>query len=123
MQKGSCLCGAVTFLVRNERPTGVICHCGQCRKQSGHFWASSVAEEADIEIDGDVRWFEASDAAKRGSCPMCGSFLFWKAHDESTMSFSLGALAAPAGLSISKHIFTRDKDDYYDIADDLPQHR
>ena len=37
------------------------------------------------------------------------------------MSFALGALDGPTGLRLEKHIFTADKGDYYDIADDLPQ--
>ena len=66
-------------------------------------------------------WFEATPAAARGFCPRCGSSLFWAAHDEDTLSSALGALNAPTGLSLTKHIFTAFKGDYYDIADDLPQ--
>ena len=120
--KGSCLCGAVRF----ETPDAVqglsACHCGQCRKQSGHVWSSAYAVETEITIDGDVRWYEASETAKRGFCPVCGSFLFWKAHDEDTLSFSLGSIDGPTGLTLQRHIFTGDKGDYYEIADDLPQH-
>ena len=55
-----------------------------------------------------------------GFFPRCGSFLFWTAHDEDTISFALGALDAPTGLTLEKHIFCEDKGDYYDIEDDLP---
>ena len=33
----------------------------------------------------------------------------------------MGALDAPTGLRLGKHIFVADKGDYYDIADGLPQ--
>ena len=119
--RGSCLCGAVKFAVRGT-PKGVsVCHCGQCRKQSGHVWSSAYVPERDLSIEGDVRWYEASDTAKRGFCPTCGSFLFWKAHDEDTMSFALGAIDGPTGLTLEKHIFTAGKGDYYEIADGVPQ--
>jgi hypothetical protein len=98
------------------------CHCGQCRKQSGHVWSSAYAAESEIRIEGEVRWYEASKTAKRGFCPVCGSFLFWKAHDEDTLSFSLGSIDGPTGAALQKHIFTGDKGDYYEIADDLPNH-
>ena len=74
-----------------------------------------------ITVNGKVTWYEASPMAKRGFCATCGSFLFWKAHDESTISFALGAIDGPTGLALEKHIFTADKGDYYEITDDLPQ--
>ncbi|WP_208352708.1 GFA family protein [Pseudaestuariivita rosea] len=121
MQKGSCLCGDITYRVTGT-PRGLsVCHCGQCRRQSGHVWASAVIEETDIQIDGPVAWYEASDIAKRGFCAKCGSFLFWKAYSEDTISFSLGSLDSPTGLRLEKHIYVSDKGDYYDIADGLPQ--
>ncbi|WP_227269953.1 GFA family protein [Roseobacter weihaiensis] len=121
MLRGSCNCRGVTFTVRGEVRSVSSCHCGQCRKQSGHVWASAVAEQPDIEIAGDVRWYAASPIAQRGFCPTCGAFLFWKHKDETSMSFALGALDGPTGLKLQKHIFVADKGDYYEIADDVPQ--
>lgn len=121
MIKGRCLCGGVSFEVIKGAKGFSVCHCGQCRKQSGHVWASGYAPAADIIITGEVRWFEATPTAKRGFCPTCGSSLFWKAHAEDTMSFALGALENPTGLTLEKHIFVADKGDYYEIADGLPQ--
>ncbi len=121
MLKGSCLCGDITFQT-DAAPLGAsMCHCSQCRKQSGGIWSSAYVAEIDLTITGDVLWYEASASAKRGSCPRCGSFLFWKAHDEDTISFALGAVDGPTGLELTKHIFVRDKGDYYTIADDVPQ--
>ncbi|WP_135506002.1 GFA family protein [Roseovarius aestuariivivens] len=121
MHRGSCLCGDITFTV-NDPPQGVsVCHCGQCRKQSGHTWASAYVPREALSIAGDVTWFEATPQAKRGFCARCGSSLFWAAHDEDTMSFALGALEEPTGLRLEKHIFVGSKGDYYDIADGVPQ--
>lgn len=118
---GSCLCTQITFQVTGT-PKGVsCCHCSQCRKQSGHVWASAFVPEADLVISGEPRWFQSSDRAKRGFCPNCGSFLFWKHAEDTHISFAMGALDGPTGLRLDKHIFTGDKGDYYDIADGLPQ--
>ncbi len=122
MMRGRCLCGDVVFTVDGPLGRATACHCGQCRKQSGHYWASSSAKEADMTISGAVKWYAASESAKRGFCPGCGSFLFWTAHDEDTISFSLGALKEPTGLKLESHIFVADKGDYYEIGDGLPQH-
>ncbi|RKF13810.1 GFA family protein [Roseovarius spongiae] len=122
MTRGHCLCGAVRFHTDATPDGASVCHCGQCRRQSGHLWASAHVPRDALVIEGDVRWFEASGAAKRGFCPTCGSFLFWAAHDEDTISFALGALDGPTGVTLEKHIFTADKGDYYAIEDGLPQH-
>lgn len=116
----SCLCGNVTFSVKHDGGA-TSCHCSQCRKQSGHYWASGQGLVADFDIKGDVTWFAASDIAKRGFCGTCGSFLFWKHNDEAKMSFSLGLIDGPSGLALQKHIFVADKGDYYDLTDGLPQ--
>lgn len=121
MTTGRCLCGDITFSVTSV-PTGAsACHCSQCRKQSGHVWASAEAPLDEVEIHGPVQWYEASRVAKRGFCPRCGSFLFWKAHDQDRIGIALGALDEPTGIRLETHIFTADKGDYYDIKDGLPQ--
>jgi len=120
MLTGSCNCQAVTFSVTaQERVTA--CHCSQCRKQSGHHWASGQAPVSAFDIQGEVRWYLSSATAKRGFCPICGCFLFWKHNAEDEMSFSLGVIDGPTGLRLQRHIFTRFKGDYYDLADGVPQ--
>lgn len=121
MIRGSCLCGAIHFATEATPQGASMCHCSQCRKQSGGIWSSAYVKDSALTITGPVSWFEASDTAKRGFCARCGSYLFWKAHDEDTTSFALGAVEAPTGLRIEKHIFVADKGDFYEIADDVPQ--
>nr|WP_272214715.1 hypothetical protein [Marinicella sp. W31]MDC2880044.1 hypothetical protein [Marinicella sp. W31] len=43
MIKGRCECGAVAFEVDEVRDTVTVCHCSQCRRTSGHLWASTHA--------------------------------------------------------------------------------
>jgi len=46
---GSCQCGAVRFTLA-QRPTDpTACHCVQCRKQSGHFFASANVAKSALE--------------------------------------------------------------------------
>ena len=121
MTEGSCLCGAVSFATDAAPQGASFCHCSQCRAQSGGVWSSAHVPESELVISGPVKWFAASETAKRGFCPECGSFLFWKAHDEDMISFSLGSIPNPTGATLEKHIFVADKGDYYTIADGLPQ--
>lgn len=123
MHKGSCLCGSVAFTIDGDLSLPSVCHCGQCRRQSGHFWASTSTHQDNLSFSASdtLSWYRASDIARRGFCSKCGSFLFWQHNQEDTISISMGALDASTGLKLSKHIFVADKGDYYDITDDLPQ--
>jgi len=125
MQKGSCNCGAVQYEVTGAPQGSSVCHCGQCRKQSGHVWASAHVPDAALAITQDqgLKWYASSDVAKRGFCGTCGTFLFWKMTAEDTTSFSLGSLDGPTGITLEKHIFVAGKGDYYVISDGLPQHQ
>ena len=119
--KGSCNCGAVTFEVQGTPKAPSFCHCGQCRKQSGGVWSSAYVKDDALIIHGEPKWYASSAKAKRGFCPSCGAFLFWKMADDDTTSFSLGSIDGPTGLTLEKHIFVADKGDYYDIADGVQQ--
>ena len=68
MLSGSCLCGAVAFQATPDRHV-IDCHCTQCRKQSGHFWAATFAWHRDFRLTRDegLRWYRASPAATRSS--------------------------------------------------------
>ncbi|WP_170791189.1 GFA family protein [Ruegeria lacuscaerulensis] len=123
MHTGSCLCGKVAFTIDGDLAAPNACHCGQCRRQSGHLWASCETHQDNLSFTSSetLGWYRASDIAKRGFCSACGSFLFWQHNDEDTIAVSIGSLDEPTGLKLAQHIFVADKGDYYDIKDDLPQ--
>lgn len=121
MIRGSCLCGAVTYTADGTVGAPAACHCSQCRKQSGHVWASAYLEEGTLEVTGEVRWYQSSPKAKRGFCPTCGSALFWKHDDDAFTCFSTGSIDGLTGLRLRGHIYTADKGDYYTISADEPQ--
>ncbi|MYI68183.1 MAG: GFA family protein [Boseongicola sp. SB0673_bin_14] len=117
---GSCLCGQVAYLVRGPLRPVVACHCGQCRKTSGHHVAATSAPRGAVEISGEPRWYESSPTARRGFCGTCGSNLFWDGPGENLSIFA-GTLDGPTGLGLVGHIHCADKGDYYEIADGLPK--
>lgn len=121
---GSCLCGKVRFRTSGSLRGVSYCHCSQCRRQTGHFYAATNVADAALEVEGadDVTWYAASDFARRGFCRICGSALFWKADGSDVTSVMAGAFDLPSGLEGQNHIFVADKGDYYEITDGLPQH-
>jgi hypothetical protein len=122
--QGSCLCGAVTFRLDGPLRGVVTCHCTQCRKTSGHFWAATSVPHVQFHMDRDegLSWYQSSETARRGFCRLCGSSLFWEMLGEGRIAVAAGALDDPTGLTTAKHIFCASKGDYYDLTDGLPQH-
>ncbi|WP_100367767.1 GFA family protein [Yoonia maricola] len=120
--RGRCECGAVAFEIANARDTVTCCHCSQCRRTSGHYWASTRADIADVTFtrDDGLSWFQSSKDARRGFCKNCGSSLFYQPVGANHLGIAAGSLDLPTGMTAGKHIFTADAGDYYTIPDDAP---
>lgn len=125
MHQGSCLCGAVRFEVAGDLPPPDACHCRQCRKHSGHFFASTDVPRASVRIDGadKVTWFASSERVRRGFCSVCGSTLFWDPIRRDFIGVAMGAFDTPTATHLKMHIFVAEKGDYYELADGLPQNQ
>ncbi len=123
MHKASCNCGAVKVEIAGEMTAPNACHCSVCRKQSGHYWASAEFPKSEVVIKGAeaVTWYQASERVRRGFCKTCGSFLFFDAMFQDWIAVAMGAFDAPTQTHLTRHIFTDNKGDYYEIADGLPQ--
>jgi len=119
---GQCLCGAVRYRVSGKLDDPHACHCGMCRRQSGHFVAGVGARRADFSLTAKetLAWYQSSSIARRGFCSACGSVLFWDDGSE-LIGINMGSLDQPTGLRLERHIFVEDKADYYDIGDGLPE--
>ena len=123
--RGSCHCGAVRFRVEGPIRDAIACHCTQCRKVTGHYWAAAsvpVSRWTVTESRG-LRWFRSSPVAQRGFCGDCGATLFWLPEPdavfdwgtpaEHAISFSPAALEGPITIKVAEHIYTEDAGDYY----------
>ncbi len=123
MHHGSCLCGAIRIAVDGELGDCGTCHCTQCRKQTGHYFASAEVQRAALSITGENRlsWFVSSPGVRRGFCAVCGSVLFWDQLGRDFTEVAMGAFDSPTGATLTKHIFVADKGDYYMIGDGVPQ--
>jgi len=99
------------------------CHCRQCRKQSGHYFASADLPKSAVKLSGaeHLNWYQSSAKVRRGFCSRCGSWLFWEPLFQEWTSVALGAIDGETGIKLERHIFVAYKGDYYNIADGLPQ--
>ena len=120
---GSCPCGAVKYQVLGPLRPVVACHCGQCRKSSGHHVAATSAKREDFALlkEHGLKWFSSSAGIRRGFCQECGGNLFWDKAELPSISIFAGTLDQPSGLQLVEHIYVDAKADYYEITDGLPQ--
>ena len=120
---GGCLCGGVRYRVDGRLADVGACHCSQCRRTTGHYFAATSCDRAALTFDSDetLAWYRSSSFARRGFCSRCGSFLFWDHVGRDLTAIAMGAFDKPTGTRLAKHIFVADKGDYYEIADGLPQ--
>lgn len=90
---------------------------------NGHLWASTHAAYDKLKFtkDDGLQWYSSSAFAKRGFCKSCGSSLFYRMNDEEGIGIAAGCLDLTKNLQVDKHIFVKDKADYYEIADNALQ--
>jgi hypothetical protein len=80
---GGCQCGAVRFRVEGALGDASVCHCRMCQKAFGNFYAPLVSvHQANLAwTRGAPKYFQSSNAVRRGFCGDCGTPLSYEAPD------------------------------------------
>lgn len=86
VRHGGCACGTVRYEVRGEPKLTGLCHCTDCRKETGSafLYYADWPREA-FSVNGEYRTY-----ADRSFCPECGTRLFHLSEDE--VEICLGSL-------------------------------
>src|SRR5258706_6541763 len=110
---GGCQCGQVRYEVTAAPLNVYICHCRECRKQSGSALGISViVRAAELRlVQGELkRWSRPTDSGHILDCffcAECGSRVWHGDRDrEETISIKGGSLDEPPDLSSATHIWT-----------------
>ncbi|MGQ0658254.1 MAG: GFA family protein [Chromatiales bacterium] len=100
------------------------CHCSQCRRTHGHTGAYTSVPRSQLVISWDrgLQWYRSSNRARRGFCAACGASLFWDPVGGDEIAVSAGTLDPPTGLRTIRHVYVRDKGDYYMLEDGLEKY-
>jgi hypothetical protein len=123
VNRGSCLCGDVTWEVDGDFTMMVNCHCSICRKVHGSAYGTFVATAVEnfrwTSGEGGLRYYASSAKGKRPFCARCGS---------EAAAIMDGMIVMPAGnldgdirRPLDSHIFVASKACWFDITDDAPQ--
>ncbi|MCZ6617024.1 MAG: GFA family protein [Gammaproteobacteria bacterium] len=126
MNKGSCLCGDITWEIDGDPMTMSNCHCSMCRKLHGTAFATyiGVTGEAFRFTSGEekIQRYESSPGETRSSCPRCGSTVASPARDGQLVFMPAGNMDGELNRTLDRHIFVGSKATWFEITDAAPQH-
>ncbi|MCJ8055504.1 GFA family protein [Shinella curvata] len=99
---GTCLCGRIAVSVRGEPLRVGLCHCMDCRKESGSAFTYYGVWPADtFECTGEPSAFRG-----QRFCSHCGARVFSLEGDEAEIKLGILSLA-PTGLVPSYELWVR----------------
>ncbi len=118
---GRCHCGGVQYRIAGPMRDVVLCHCSQCRRIHGHYAAYTAINynRLVLTVFKTLKWYQASEQARRGFCSECGASLFWQRFDSESICIAAGSLDQPTGLKTTRQVYVADAGDYYCIDDSL----
>ncbi|MEZ4404910.1 MAG: GFA family protein [Polyangiales bacterium] len=113
---GSCHCGRVRVHAPEDSVGVVACHCADCQKLHGNFFALLAADEGAVRWEGEehVRWYRSSAANERGFCAHCGSRIAKRPVEGSRVMLSAGLFDRDLPRRVVKNLWVEQKPDWYD---------
>lgn len=126
--RGSCLCGAVRYVIRERPRWAHNCHCRRCRKIRGAAFASNlfVGLEALRYTQGEelLRSYKLPEAERftHVFCSTCGSSLPFRNEARGVAVVPMGSLDDDPEHPPDAHIFVGSKAPWFEISDSLPRH-
>ena len=123
--KGECICGQVKYHITEKPLFTQACHCKDCKVLTGSSYVvnSSVLENTLI-IEGEVSSTElkagSGASCKTYFCTKCGAYVY--ADYESAikrLTLRTKTLDNPKKFPPQVHIFTKDKDPWLNLSEDV----
>ena len=124
--KGSCLCGALQFVVTGEPSRFYHCHCSRCRKSTGTGHASNLfVTNGELAWTGDkalIKTFKLPQAQRftRTFCSRCGGPLPREAGDTNLIFVPAGTLDDEPNIKPQARIFQTSKAAWSCTGDGVP---
>lgn len=124
--KGSCLCGALQFVVTGEPARFYHCHCSRCRKSTGTGHASNVfITNGELSWTGDtamMKTFKLPGAQRfaRTFCTQCGGPLPREMGDTKQVFVPAGTLDDEPNIKPQARIFQNSRAAWSCEGDQVP---
>ncbi|MBT8138158.1 MAG: GFA family protein [Gammaproteobacteria bacterium] len=122
--KGGCHCGAIRYEAEGESITHALCHCVDCRRQSGAPMVGwTMYPESAVKITkGSPNEYKSSEHGRRQFCSNCGTGLFYS--NAKTLPGIIDIQSAtyddPDAIPARIHIQVADRISWMERAHELP---
>jgi hypothetical protein len=125
MHEGGCHCGAVRYRVQETPVYHALCHCSDCRRDTGApavSWALFRNENFEL-LEGEPKIYASSENARRHFCADCGTSLFYTNETifPNMTDIQSATLDDPAALPLQIHVQTAERISWMKDIDSLPQ--
>ena len=124
MLTGSCHCGAIRYEVEGEPVYHALCHCTDCRRQTGAPVVSWALFRNDaLMVTGAPQVYASSENARRHFCGNCGTSLFYtnEVIFPGLTDICSATLENPDALKLGIHVQTAERIGWMKDAHNLPQ--
>ncbi|MCK6503496.1 GFA family protein [Myxococcota bacterium] len=114
--RGQCHCGAVHVRLPADSAGIVACHCADCQKLHGNFFALLAADASHVTWEGEehVRWYRSSPHNERSFCARCGSRLAKRPVEGGRIMVSAGLFGRDLPHKVTKNLWLQDKPGWYE---------
>ena len=125
MNKGTCLCGDISWQIDTDEMTMSNCHCSMCRKFHGSAYGNYVGVPAStfrwLAGEDRIRVYESSPGGLRSFCPRCGSKVATTVRTGEYYFMPCGNMEGDLATELASHIFAASKAPWFEITDDAKQ--
>ena len=122
MITGSCMCGGITYNIKQHINKITHCHCTTCRKAHGSAFSSVAVVKIDcFDITSGqalLKGYASSPDKTRYFCSHCGSQIYAHREGQDHYIFRMGTLDDNPNIKPSQHIWVSLKAPWYDIDHD-----
>lgn len=117
---GKCMCGAVSFEIKDVQTDFGACHCTMCQRWAGSALLAFTVPADTITFAGNenVATHSSSEWAERGWCSKCGSGIWYKVKSDGTYHMPIGLLDDTSGMEMKTEIFVEERSNAFNFAGD-----
>jgi hypothetical protein len=115
--EGRCHCGAVQVSIPADAIGVVACHCDDCQKLHGNFFAMLVVDRDAALWSGSAERarYRSSPQVERSFCPHCGSRIAKEPDGSPKLLLATGLFPRDLPQRLIRHVHTDGKPDWYPL--------
>lgn len=120
---GHCLCGGCRFTLIGPHNWVGHCHCESCRRATASPMTTWIGQENGMwQLNGlTPKTFQSSAGVTRGSCPACGTPMFYRSTDyPNETHFYASLLDDPDKVTPGEHYHADEALAWLHLSDGLP---